>query len=194
MISAGWRVTVKRTTELLVGLVLTLFAMAQAQVSAQTRAGEGMAMSQSLMGTIDLKQLPELIKLYALDAVLLPPDGQRIEGREAIEKYWRGFLETRVPVLTLKAMSARSSGDMAYESGSVAFSGSAANTGNAAIAGGNSIGLTRRIGGSYLIVRQRQSDGRWLIVQHAFTENFLGSLVEDKQPKARPDVSKPQEQ
>ena len=42
-------------------------------------------------------------QLYAEDAVLLPPGELRVEGRPAIEAYWKGTIDAGFKEITLKA-------------------------------------------------------------------------------------------
>jgi uncharacterized protein (TIGR02246 family) len=140
------------------------------------------------------KQLQPILQAYAHDAVLLPPSGQRISGREAIGKYWKQRMDSEMGPLTVEPVSADCSGDLAYEGGTAKYtlpaSGPTPGTHSTTPASGNA----RQIEGSYLVVLRRQPDDQWLIVQHAFTEALLKSLVEDKHPKANPNPFPPQSQ
>jgi uncharacterized protein (TIGR02246 family) len=139
------------------------------------------------------KQLGPILQAYTPDAVLLSPNGQRVSGREAIGKFWKQRMDSEMGPLTLEPVFADCSGDLAYESGTAKYTlpaSPASGTHTMTPAPGNA----RPIEGSYLVVLRRQADGRWLVVQHAFTEALLKSLVEDKHPKAKPNPFPPQNQ
>jgi len=132
------------------------------------------------------RELAPLLETYAPDAVLLPPDGQLVSGRDAISKYWRHAMEGDARTLSLHPVSGDSSGDFAYESGHLTYVA----PGSVRSETGSSIdtqrGTTRHVTGSYLVVLRRGTGGKWRIVQHAFTEAFLKSMVEEKHPRAHP--------
>jgi uncharacterized protein (TIGR02246 family) len=142
------------------------------------------------------KQLQPILQAYAPDAVLLPPSGERVTGtgREAIGKYWKQRMDSEAGPLVLEPGSADCSGDLAYESGTARYTGPVPGPATGAHPITPAPGSTGQIEGSYLVVLRRQPDGRWLIVQHAFTNALLKSLVEDKHPKAKPNPFPPQNQ
>jgi uncharacterized protein (TIGR02246 family) len=142
----------------------------------------------------DAKNLQSILQTYAPDAVLLPPSGQRISGREAIGKYWEHRMDSEMGPLTLEPVSADCSGDLAYESGTAKYTLPASSPASGAHVMTPALGNARQVEGGYLVVLRRQTDGRWLIVQHAFTEALLKSLIEDKHPKAKPNPLPPQNQ
>lgn len=54
--------------------------------------------------------------LYTEDAMIYPPQGEPISGRDAIEAYWASFVGDGV-VTTLETKEAMAMGDVAYEIG-----------------------------------------------------------------------------
>jgi uncharacterized protein (TIGR02246 family) len=140
------------------------------------------------------KQLQSILQAYAHDAALLPPSGQHVSGREAIGKFWKQLMDSEMGPLTLEPVSADCSGHLAYESGTAKYTLPASGPTPGAHTMTPAPGNARQVEGSYLVVLRRQSDGQWLIVQHAFTEALLKSLVEDKHPKAKPNPFPPQNQ
>jgi uncharacterized protein (TIGR02246 family) len=62
--------------------------------------------------------------LYSYDARLLPPNGDEVQGREAIEAYWQSAIEAVPGVrVTLETKELHNLGDVAVEVGSYANTG-----------------------------------------------------------------------
>jgi ketosteroid isomerase-like protein len=62
--------------------------------------------------------------LYSDDARLLPPNGDEVQGREAIEAYWQSAIEAMPGVrVTLETKELHNLGDVAVEVGSYANTG-----------------------------------------------------------------------
>jgi len=94
-------------------------------------------------------------RLYAIDARLLAPSADLIEGRDAIEAFWRAGLEAGVREFELEAIELDRSGCVAYEIGSYALR------------------VESEIGpvvdnGKYVLVHRRQDDGAWLRAVETF--------------------------
>lgn len=54
--------------------------------------------------------------MMSADAQLLPPNGDFVEGREAIQAFWQGFIDMGVKG-TLEQLEIGVTGDMAYKTG-----------------------------------------------------------------------------
>jgi len=54
---------------------------------------------------------------YTENAAVLPPNGQMIRGRKAIEDFWKGAMAMGVRSIQLTTLDVESSGDLAYEIG-----------------------------------------------------------------------------
>jgi ketosteroid isomerase-like protein len=104
------------------------------------------------------KQIESILKFYALDAVFLQPNGDRITGAAAIRTLYQNIMATFNSDLTLHSQNLETSGDLAYDSGEFQESLTTITTG-AKIA-------TK---GSYIIIYKRQPGGVWQIVQHVWT-------------------------
>jgi ketosteroid isomerase-like protein len=123
------------------------------------------------------KQLDGVMALYTENTVLVPPNGDRIVGKDKIRAYFKQILDSAT-TMTIKVSSEKtdSSGDLGYDGGSyeqtivrgggAVISGKAVVSGNAVIGGGG--GQTKTTG-NYLVVLRRET-GKWLIVQQAITE------------------------
>ena len=108
------------------------------------------------------KKLDQIVMLYAQDAVFLPPNGERITGRDEIRKLTKAAMDTFTSDLTFQSMKLEHSGDLAYDSG--AYREALTNVSDGGVSHGQ---------GNYLMVFKRQPDGSWLIVQQAWTSFAL---------------------
>lgn len=93
---------------------------------------------------------------YAEDAYLDPPEATPVQGREEIRNYFVSTLAA-VSEFELEPLYVDGEGDLAYVRGRWSLAAEVPD------AGGDT--STVRDGGSYLVVRRKQDDGRWLIVQ-----------------------------
>ena len=105
------------------------------------------------------KELENVMSLYAPDAVFLTGTGDRISGRSAIRALFKTAMAGHTSDLTPRSLVTEVSGNLAYDSGEyletiVAASGMA----------------KTELKGNYLIVFKRQRNGRWLIVEHMWTD------------------------
>lgn len=104
------------------------------------------------------KQLEPILKTYAVDAVFLQPNGDRISGAAALRALFQNIMATFNSDLTLHSKNLEASGDLAYDSGE--FEETLTN-----VATGAKISSK----GSYVIIFKRQPGGSWQIVQHVWT-------------------------
>lgn len=86
---------------------------------------------------------------YTEDAAVLPPDAARVDGRENIEKFWRGAMDAGLTDLALKAVEVEESGDLAYEVGTFTFK-----------APGEG-GALAEAAGKYIVIWKKEPDGAW---------------------------------
>jgi uncharacterized protein (TIGR02246 family) len=84
---------------------------------------------------------------YTEDAALLPPDAAQVDGRQAIEKFWKGAMDSGFQDLNLAAVE--ESGQVAYEVGT--FAGTVPGQG----------GGQAQIAGKYIVVWKKAQDGVW---------------------------------
>jgi len=87
--------------------------------------------------------------LYTESAAVLPPDGARVDGREAIVHFWQGAIDAGLKDLDLQTVEVLDGGDLAVEVGKVSLS----TTG--------SVGKAVPVAGKYVVVWQRGDDGAW---------------------------------
>jgi uncharacterized protein (TIGR02246 family) len=100
------------------------------------------------------RDLDDLRKLYAPDAVFLPALGTEIRGRDAIGHYLKQIIDSSPGDLFAGSDGFdQVSAEVAYDSGAIVYWIK---------------GTVAPIKGSYLMVFKRDSDGNWQIVRHAF--------------------------
>jgi len=105
------------------------------------------------------KDLRQVVDLYADDGVFLTGSGDRFTGKSAIHDLFKKALESNTSDIRVRSLRTEVSGDMAYDSGDYIETIIPAT-------GGSKLELQ----GNYLIVFRKQKDGRWLIVEHAWTD------------------------
>ena len=109
---------------------------------------------ESFMNTGDMDGLTAL---YVDDAVLHPPGGMPLEGREAIKGFFEGF--PPVKDVTLDNMGIEGSGDLAYVRGRYSMT--------IMLPDGTEVPGS----GNYIEVRQRQEDGTWMYLMDMFSQD-----------------------
>ena len=142
-------------TVLLIVVTLTLGACSGQEGAPDVEVSASKAelgqMNRDFAAALNAKDAKAAAALYAEDAVLIPPGEPLVRGREAIEEYWRGAIESGgVRDVSVETMDALSSGSLGYEAGSFALTSNGAD-GSAVIERGRYIELLRR-----------EPDGRWL--------------------------------
>jgi len=61
--------------------------------------------------------------LYATNAQVLPPQSDIVRGRQSIEQFWKGVIDSGVKGATLKTLEVERHGDIAYEVGTYTMAG-----------------------------------------------------------------------
>jgi uncharacterized protein (TIGR02246 family) len=111
-----------------------------------------------------------LTSLYADDAVLLPPDHAPIEGRKAIEEFWRQGTDQGLRVTTLRLEVA---GDVGYLIGRYNLPATAKEQADS---------------GKYVMCLKRQRDGAWKLTADIW--NSSSTEDEDSEdPSKIPSIS-----
>lgn len=87
--------------------------------------------------------------IYADDATLLAPAADVLNGRSAIERFWRTGVETGIEQVELLVLDLQQRGDVAFEVGAYALH----------VATESGIPVVDR--GRYLIVHRVEPDGSW---------------------------------
>ena len=97
--------------------------------------------------------------VYTEDAILLPPDAPRIDGREGIAGFWGAMFEAGVGDVVLETAELDMLGDTAIETG----------TWQVSVPDGN--GGTVTPSGKYIVVWKRGADGGWMAQQDIWNDN-----------------------
>jgi uncharacterized protein (TIGR02246 family) len=122
----------------------------RAEVLAIDRAWEKCANAHDARGIADL---------YTENATLLPPGQPAMTGRQNIQGFWQGFFDAGASDATLKSIQISGSGDLAYEIGE--YSAMMPQP-----SGGTAPGT-----GKYLVVFERQQDGKLRMAADMFSPN-----------------------
>jgi len=108
-------------------------------------------MNREFAAALNAKDAAAAAALYAEDAVLIPPGEPIVRGRQAIEEYWRGAIESGgVRDVSVETLDARSSGALGYETGSFVLT----------VDGPDGQPVVDR--GRYVELLRREPDGRWV--------------------------------
>lgn len=135
----------KRLLVLLATVSILGSAPALAQ-SAEEAVKESLEAWEAAFNAGDGKGLAEL---YTEDAVLLPPGGERVDGKTNVAEFWQGVLDAGFTDADLEAQEVVEFGDLAYEVGALSLS-----------APGEDGGSTP-VSGKYVVIWQRGDDGTW---------------------------------
>ena len=95
---------------------------------------------------------------YSINAVFMPPNQPAVEGRIAIQAWFKAF--PPLSAFRLNVIEVDGRGDLAYERGRYAMTIAAA---------GRTPAVEDR--GKFLAVLHRQSDGRWLMTNDIFNSD-----------------------
>jgi ketosteroid isomerase-like protein len=112
---------------------------------------------------------------YAVDARLLAPSADVVEGRDGIEAFWRAGLDAGIRAVDRTPLRIDGHGSVAYEIGHYAI--------RLRPAGGGCV-VDR---GTYLVVHERGADGAWAWALEMFTPDGEPQVVSGERP-ARQEV------
>src|SRR5271168_4728420 len=146
---------------LVVALVLLVSTCASAQCEPAMKE-----LRESWAKYFNDKQPDKLVDLYASDATLLSPDGQRLVGNLNIRVYLKSIMDPGKVTVSLQSVATDCLIDIGYETGTYietiataggGIGGKAGIGGNAGMGGGG----TKKFDGNYLVVIRKIS-GKWL--------------------------------
>jgi len=141
-------------TALLLVSVFALNACSGPEVPVETEASASRIelgqMNRDFAAALNAKDAKAAAALYAEDAVLIPPGEPIVQGRPAIEEYWREALESGgIRDVSVETMDAQSSGPLGYETGSFVLT----------VNGPDGEPMVDR--GRYIELLRREPDGTW---------------------------------
>ena len=100
--------------QLLVGLLIICAAsVAEAQ---SVRAAID-ANTKQFIEAFNKGDAAAVANMYTMDARLLPPNGEMVEGRENIQKFWQGAISAGLKMVSLETVHVESQGNIAVEVG-----------------------------------------------------------------------------
>ena len=107
--------------------------------------------------------LAGVVDEYTVDATLVPPDGEILKGKQAIEELYKKFFQMGMKDIAFTTTEVGGSGDTAYEIGKTKVRIQPE-------------GQTAMIDSTkYLVIWKRQADGRWKV--HVDIWNFSAPMT-----------------
>ncbi len=105
----------KRTMFMVLFLLFCSSVLMAADVAADFKAAVQAAM-KDFPAAVAAKDAPRLGAFYAKDAIALPPNSEMIKGRDAIQAFWKGFMDAGMNV-QLETAETESDGNLGVETG-----------------------------------------------------------------------------
>ena len=96
---------------------VVVLAAAAACSPSQTAITPAPPSEEGFMTAFNNRDAASVANLYTEDAVLLPPDAVRVDGRQAIGQFWQGAIDAGVSNLVLETVEMEVTGDTSYEVG-----------------------------------------------------------------------------
>jgi len=129
-------------------VVAALVALLGSPCAAQTAAGEIEKVKQQYLEALNEGDAATLARMSGEHAILLPPNAEMIEGREAIEQYWQAVFAAGLKDVSAKTVRVDEyGGDAAREIGRIRV---------------NALAPRDMLEGKYVIV-WRKRDKNWLL-------------------------------
>lgn len=129
-------------------------------------------LTQEWMLACNMRQLEELIELYAADALVLRSNLPPIRGAAAVREFFHASLEAGLGEVALDPMRVEVLGDVAHEVGRY----------SALVPG--TVGKRREERGKYLWVFAKQSNGDWKLLSECWCSDLTLSTDESDVPKS----------
>lgn len=137
--------------------VLVLIGFMAAPAVAQSAKASIEAASVAFEEAYNSGDAAALAALYTEDAMLLPPDVVRMDGRQAVQNFLQGAMDSGpLEDLRLETLEVEDSGDLASEVGKFTVLGR-----DGAPAGT----------GKYIVVWKKGSDGTWRLHRHIWNSD-----------------------
>ena len=153
---------------LLVFIVALSMTTALAPHSQAQTAQTGVdAANKELMDSFKNKDAAGIAALYSESAVVLPPNAERMTGRENIQKMWQSWVDAGLTDLALTPVVVEESGDLAYEEGTYSLK----------VPGSD--GQPMQDVGKYVVVWKKGPEGTWQLHRDIF----------EFEPAARPAIA-----
>ena len=137
---------------------------APAELSEADRAGI-QAADSAFMAATNAGDVDAVASVYAGNAMLLPPNSPPQRGRDAIRKFWDGFLKAYTVKFEIGSDTIEGRGDLAYNVGHYRFT--------AVPMARSEPGMADE--GKFVEILKRQPDGRWKYVVDMYSSNLAPS-------------------
>lgn len=141
----------------------TLLLLSVASINAATAADKVRAAvdqaNQAWLAAYAAHDSAKLAALYAPDASAFPPGAERANGRDAVRKVWQGAMDAGIANVTLRTIDLTVSGNLASETGEVAFD----------VPGKD--GKPSHLVGKYVVVWKRDKGGHWLLYRDIWNDS-----------------------
>jgi uncharacterized protein (TIGR02246 family) len=85
-------------------IISTAFLLLAVPTVAQTKAGEIEMANRQFVQAVNKGDAAMMARMYTENAVVLPPRAEMVEGREAIQDYWRGVIAAGLKNLALSSV------------------------------------------------------------------------------------------
>ena len=82
----------------------TLFMLLASPSIAQTLAGDIEKSEQQFVEALNTGDAVMIARMYTERAIVLPPKAEMIQGREAIQKYWRSVIAAGLRILSMRSV------------------------------------------------------------------------------------------
>ena len=128
-------------------------------------------LTQEWILACNMRQLEELIELYAADALVLRSNLPPIRGAAAVREFFFASLEAGLGEVALDPMRVEVSGDLAHEVGRY----------SALVPG--TVGKRREERGKYLWVFARQAGGEWKLIAECWCSDLTLTIAESDIPE-----------
>jgi uncharacterized protein (TIGR02246 family) len=120
------------------------------------------ATDSTFAGALGAGDAAGVAAIYLPDAHLLPPNLAAVEGREAIQQFFAGFLKAYHITIVISADEIEGRGDLAFARGHYTMEGTPKAAGTPPL----------REEGKFLEVLRRQADGSWRYAVDMYSSNF----------------------
>jgi uncharacterized protein (TIGR02246 family) len=95
-------------------LIICAASIAEAQQSARTAIE---ASNKQFAEAFNKGDAAALANMYTMDARVLPPNGEMVEGRSNIEKFWQGAMCAGMKMVSLETVDVETHGNVVVEIG-----------------------------------------------------------------------------
>jgi len=137
-------------------LIICAASVAEAQQSARTAIE---ANTKQFVEAFNKGDAAAVANMYTMDARVLPPNAEMVEGRGNIQKFWQGAMTAGVKMVSLETVHVETQGNVAVEVGRYTTTTPGAG------------GTTNTDKGKYVVMWKREG-GSWKLAVDIFNTNI----------------------